>query len=458
MDTNYKTVHFTGIGGISMSALAKILLSNGYKVQGSDKNNSEIIDKLIKDGAKINIGHQKNNIIGADLLVYTDAVSSDNEELVYARELNIPIMNRAEFLGAIMKKYNSRIVISGTHGKTTTTSMIAKILIDSPKNPTILIGGNFDSINGNVRVGSNEIFITEGCEYKGNIKYYNPTICVILNVDSDHLDFFKDLDDVLNAFISYVKKLSSDNHLIINRETYGYDELINATKGKVHSFGKNDDSEYIIRDLIHDEFGRINFTIVNLGKEYPVTLNIMGEHNAYNASASIISAVLSGMEINEAIKKIEGYQGVHRRLEKKGEVCGINIYDDYAHHPTEIQASLSSLKDIKKGKLYAIFQPHTYTRTKALLSHFGESFEDSDEAVITDIYAAREINDNSIHSKDLVNEINKNGKKATYFSSFPEIIDYLKLKAKEDDIILTIGAGNIYELGEMFLKQKGISI
>ncbi len=448
---NYNVIHFTGIGGVSMSAMAQILLKKGYKVQGSDKSESELLENLRNAGAKIFLGHRKENIDGADLVVYTDAVDSSNPEIVRAGELKIPTMGRAAFLGKLMKEYKTRIVISGTHGKTTTTGMISKIVLDGSKDPTILLGGNLDEIDGNVRVGGDEIFITEGCEYKNNIKFYNPTICVILNIDSDHLDFFKDIDDVLKAFTDYVSRLGSSDCVVINRDTYGYEKLAEKSKAKVVSFGETSLADFVIGDLKSSD-KTTSFSITHEGFKRDVKLKVMGIHNAYNAAAAIIGASLSGIPIDEAVKKVETYHGVHRRLERKGEVSGITVYDDYAHHPTEIQASLLAVKEIKTGKIFAVFQPHTFTRTKLLLKLFGVSFKDSDEVIITDIYAAREIDDHSIHSKDLVREIQANGKKAVYLSTFEEILDYLKKTAKKDDIVLTMGAGNIYELGELYLK------
>lgn len=448
-----KTFHFIGIGGISMSGLAEILLDNNIKVQGSDMNMSKSTDRLILKGAKVYKGHNKSYIEDVDIVVYTDAVKEDNEEIVAAKEKGIPIINRASFLGSLMKNYKNRIVISGTHGKTSTTSMVSTIFNHTNLNPTIMVGGELDEIDGNVKVGSSDYFITEGCEYKANILKYEPTTAIILNVDSDHLDFFKDIDDVLNAFIKYVTKLDKDDYLIINRDCYGYEKILDSCVGKIISYGFTDDCTFKIKNIIHNTDNSANFTIEFNNEDHNVKINVLGDHNIQNATAAIASAVINNLPIDIAINNIEYYKGVHRRLEFKGIINDIRVYDDYAHHPTEIKSTLSAFTELKNDneKIYAIFQPHTFTRTKMLLDQFGVSFIDADMTIITDIYAARETDDHTIHSKDLSEEINKNGYNSKYISSFQDILAYLKDNVNPGDIIVTIGAGNIYILGEEFL-------
>lgn len=441
--------HFIGIGGVSMSAMARILKNDGYSVQGSDSHMSSSTDKLLLSGIKVYKGQRKENINGANIVIYTDAVKSDNEELIEAKNKGLKIYSRAEFLGLLMKNYKKRLVVSGTHGKTSTTSMLTTIYNKTNLNPTIMIGGDFDEIGGNVRVGSEDYLITEGCEYKANILRYEPTTAIILNIDSDHLDFFKDIDDVLNTFVNYVKKFSEDDILIVGNNVYGFETLKNNTKAKVISYGEGD-ADFIISDIVHQD-GGLKYNLTYMDKTKEVKLRLIGEHNVYNATAAIAAAVLNDIDADLAIKNIGEYKGVHRRLEYKGETNGVVVYDDYAHHPTEVEASLSAMAEIKNKRLIAIFQPHTFTRTKLLLKQFGRAFAKSDLTIITDIYAARETDDHSIHSRDLSVEINKNGFKSIYISSFKEILEYLEEEAKDGDTIITIGAGNIYILGEEFL-------
>ncbi|NLM06750.1 MAG: UDP-N-acetylmuramate--L-alanine ligase [Tissierellia bacterium] len=443
------TFHFIGIGGVSMSAMAKILKNEGYNVQGSDSHMSSSTDKLLLAGVKVYKGQRKENINGANIVIYTDAVKSDNEELQEAKDKGLKIYSRAEFLGLLMKNYEKRIVVSGTHGKTSTTSMLTTIFNRTNLDPTIMIGGDLDEIGGNVRVGGQKYLITEGCEYKANILKYEPTTAIILNIDSDHLDFFKDIDDVLNTFVEYVKKLSEDDILILGNNVYGFDALKKNTKAKVISYGEGE-ADFIISNIVH-QADSLTYKLSHKGKDKEVKLRVIGDHNVYNATAAVAAAVLNDIDMDSAIKNIAQYKGVHRRLEYKGEIDGIVVCDDYAHHPTEVEACLQAMSEVKKGRLIAIFQPHTFTRTKLLLKQFGKAFAKSDLTIITDIYAARETDDHSIHSKDLSVEINKNGYNSIYISSFKEILDYLKDEAKAGDTIITIGAGNIYILGEEFL-------
>mgnify|MGYP000032092444 FL=1 len=454
-DHVYNNIHFIGIGGVSMSGLAEILLEEGYNVSGSDMNDSFIIEKLRNQGADIYIGHSKDNIKDADLVVYTDAISNDNEELLEAMNRNIKVVDRATFLGALMKNYKNSIAVSGTHGKTTTTSMIATILTNNTLDPTILLGGYLDEIGGNARLGSREIFLTEACEYKGNIVKFFPNTAVILNMEEDHLDYFRDINHIVDTFIQYSKNINENGNLIINVDDVNANKIIENTNANVITIGINNKAYYTAENISFTSNGFPKFMLkINCSSIYPVNLGVMGVHNIYNALASIAVADSLGIPMDVILKSLENFKGTHRRLEVKGFLNGIKIIDDYAHHPTEIKASLKALRNSTKNKIWCIFQPHTYTRTKALLNSFAESFGEADKVIIPDIYAAREKDNGIIHSINLVDALVKNGIDAKYMSSFENIENYILSNAQKGDIVVTMGAGNVNRIGEDLLKSN----
>lgn len=449
----YSNVHFIGIGGISMSGLAEILINQGYNVSGSDAKDSSIIKRLKNLGAQIYINHKAENVEGSDLVIYTDAISQDNEELKKSIELNLPVIDRATFLGALMKNFNNSIAVSGTHGKTTTTSMLSTILNRSHLNPTILLGGELDEIGGNVKLGSDDFILTEACEYKGNILKYFPSMAIILNIDEDHLDYFKSLAHIQDTFIQYAKNLADNSNLIINLDDPNSKKVIDNTSAIVTTFGIESDADYKAENITFSKEGFPSYTLNYKNKEfYNINLSVMGIHNIYNSLASIIAARNIGLNMDLIQKNILSYTGVHRRLEFKGFYNGVKILDDYAHHPTEIKASLNALKMSTRGNIYCIFQPHTFTRTKLLLKNFSEAFDDADKIIITDIYAAREKDNGVVHSKDLSNALTNRGLDAIYIKTFEDIKSYLIENTKENDIVITMGAGNIYSVGEAILK------
>lgn len=449
----YSRIHFIGIGGISMSAMAEILISEGYTVTGSDAKDSPIVERLKKLGALIYIGHSEDNIDSADLVIYTDAISADNEEFIKAKKLEIPVIDRATFLGALMKNYTNSIAVSGTHGKTTTTSMLSTILNRSVLNPTILLGGELDEIGGNVKLGSKEFILTEACEYKGNILKYFPTMAIILNIDEDHLDYFKGIDHIQDTFADYGKNLDKNSYLIINKDDRGHRRVVDNTEARVFTFSIMEDSDYKAENISFSKEGYPSYTLNIKDKEaYEVNLSVMGHHNVYNSLASIAAAHIYGIPMDDILERISQYTGVHRRLELKGYYNGAKVIDDYAHHPTEIKATLNALRNSTDGNIFCVFQPHTYTRTKLLLNSFANSFGAANKVIITDIYAAREKDNGIVHSKDLVNAIFDNGADAMYIQTFEEIEHYLLESVKEDDIILTMGAGNVYLIGDAIVE------
>lgn len=448
-------VHLIGIGGISMSGLAEILLKEGYTVSGSDMNSSLIIDKLKKQGANIYTDHKKENIQGADLIIYTDAISNDNPELLEAKKNGITTLDRGTFLGKLMKNYDKSIAVSGTHGKTTTTSMLATILNKSSLEPTILLGGELDEIGGNVKIGSRNLVLTEACEYKGNILKYQPTMAIILNMEEDHLDYFKNIDHIVDTFKEYANSLDEDGHLIINIDDKNAYKVIKDSKCNIVTFGINNKADYTAENISFTDEGypRFVLNIKDKGK-FPITLNVMGIHNVYNSLASIAAAHTYNVPVESIINSMQYYKGTHRRLETKGYINGIKIMDDYAHHPTEIKAALNALRKSTSQKLWCVFQPHTYSRTKLLLEQFSESFYEADKVIIADIYASREKDTGLIHSTSLVNLLKEKNVEAIYLKSFEEIKNYLFDNMEDGDVLVTMGAGNIYKLGELMLEES----
>ncbi|MBS4534675.1 UDP-N-acetylmuramate--L-alanine ligase [Clostridium sp. D2Q-14] len=454
--SKYKNVHFIGIGGISMSGLAKILLNNNYNVTGSDINESKLISKLRKRGAIINIGHEAKNVIGSDLVVYTSAINEQNPEYRYAINNNIPIMDRATLLGELMKEYQDSIAVSGTHGKTTTTGMIASILNDSELKSTILLGGELDSIGGNVKIDGTELLLTEACEYKENFLKFHPSIGIILNIEEDHLDFFKGIEDIKETFRKFIDLIPDSGHIILNGDDENIKSIIPHKQKNIITFGLDASNDYYADNIKYDDKGCPSYDLyINKIFIERIILNVLGKHNIYNSLAAIASTRITNVKIKNIKTGLKLYKGTHRRFEDKGIINNIQIIDDYAHHPTEIKANLSSISK-KYNKRWCIFQPHTYTRTKSLLKEFGESFNNADEVIITDIYAAREQDTGLVHSKDLVQELKNNNVNAMYIKNFDEIVDYLEKSVDNGDIIITIGAGDVYKIGDMF-KEKIIS-
>ncbi len=451
-------VHLVGIGGIAMSALAEILLDKGYSVSGSDIRASHITTKLSNHGAKVYIGHHQDNITGADIIVYTSAANPDNPEIVKASELGIPILDRAEMTGELMLGYKTSVAVSGAHGKTTATSMISLIFEHAQFNPTILVGGELSEIGGNVKVGGNDLMITEACEYKENFLKFHPNVGVVLNIDEDHLDYFKDFEHIFSTFSKFAKLIPKKGYLVLNNDDYDVRKLISHANCNIITYGINLDSDFQAKNITFSESGYPSFDVIHKGEILErFSLDIPGQHNIYNALASIATTYTLGVPIEQINEKLKKFKGTHRRFDILGEWNTVKVIDDYAHHPTEIKATLDAVQKIPNNRIWCIFQPHTYTRTKSLLLDFGKSFDGADNIIIADIYAAREKDTGEIHSKDLVEQINKEGHNAVYIPSFESIVDHLKKHAAPKDIVLTMGAGNIYEVGNMLVEKAAKS-
>ena len=448
-------VHFIGIGGISMSGLAEILLTAGFRISGSDAHESELTRHLEKQGAELYYGQRKDNIGGhLDLVVYTAAIHEDNPEYIEVVRRGIPMLSRAELLGQIMLNYKNSIAVSGTHGKTTTTSMISEILLAGSADPTISVGGILKSIGGNIRIGSRDLFVTEACEYTNSFLSFCPTTEVILNIEADHLDFFKDLDDIRASFRAFAGRLKAGGLLIISSDIPAYEEIFEGLPCQVVTFGKSGNSTYRADNVVYDEYARPSFDLIVEGKkEERITLSVPGEHNLYNALAAIAVAKASGIPGDAIVRGLANFEGTRRRFEKKGELAGITIIDDYAHHPQEIRVTLEAARKFPKKKLWCVFQPHTYTRTKAFLKEFAESLALADEVILADIYAARETDTLGISSADLAQQIREQGTSVAYLPSFDEIETFILENCSGGDLLITMGAGDIVKVGEKLLGE-----
>ncbi|NFH90155.1 UDP-N-acetylmuramate--L-alanine ligase [Clostridium botulinum] len=448
-----KKVHFIGIGGISMSGLAAVLLNSGYKVSGSDFKESEILKKLRLSGADIYIGHSEKNIKDVDLVVYTAAIPENNPEFIYAKENNIDLMNRAEFLGNIMKGHKYNVAISGAHGKTTCTSMLSNITLKANLDPTILVGGELDIIGGNFRIGSSDYFITEACEYKRSFLSFFPYVGVILNIDADHLDYYKDIDEITETFGQFADLIPNDGYLIGYIGDSRVKEILSKAKCNTLSYGF-ENADVTARNITFNEKGCASFDVYkHNNKLFDLTLSNPGEHNILNALSSICVSLIFDVDYDDIICGLSECKGAHKRFEYKGEVNGVTVIDDYAHHPVEIKATLNTSKKIPHNKTFCVFQPHTYTRTKTLFDEFTDAFFDADEVVLMDIYAAREKDTGLVSSNDLGVALRAKGVKCTNVHSHDEALEYLKNSAKPNDLLLTVGAGDVVIVGEKYLNQ-----
>lgn len=450
----YPKVWFVGIGGISMSGLAQILKSRGVTVAGSDIHPSEATHILENSGIPV-VFHQVRENLTADwdLVVYTAAVKQNNPELMEARSRNIPIMERAELLGLIMAEYPKSIGIAGTHGKTTTTSMVSHILLAADTDPTISVGGILPIIHGNTRVGGPTYFVAEACEYCDSFLHLAPYIGVILNVEEDHLDYFQDLKQIQTSFRDYAAKLPADGALILNNAVQDQAFLTSRTKARVITYG-TEAADWTAVDIAADQRGNYSFNALYRGTPMGrVILQVPGAHNVGNALAACAAAYACGVSMEAILQGLKNFGGTDRRFQYKGNFNGAQVVDDYAHHPTEIAATLAAAAKIPHQKLWCVFQPHTYSRTLAFLDDFAKALSAADHVVLADIYAARETDDGSIHSKDLAQRIKSIGTACDYFGDFSRITDYLCQNISEGDLVITMGAGDIFLVGEALISR-----
>ena len=434
-----------------MSALAEILLTKGKTVSGSDIKSSELTDNLQNLGIKVYIGHTKQNIKDADIVIYTAAVKLSNEELQAAIENDIPIFERAALLGVIMKDYAYSIAVSGTHGKTTTTSMISQVLLEANKNPTCLVGGQLSSIGGNIRIGSFDYLVSEACEYVDSFLSMSPNIAVVLNIEEDHLDYFKDINQIKESFRKFINLSGTHGLCIVCGDDKNASDVVSDVLPRVIRYGiKEDNLDVVAKNITKGKNNCPEFDIYYNNSLYcHVNLCLPGYHNILNSLACC--SVCISLEIDSTSFKtaIEHFCGTKRRFEYIGEYNGATIIDDYAHHPTEITATLTAARSMDFKKIYCIFQPHTYTRTIAFFDEFAEALSLCDVAVLTDIYAAREKNLTNISSKELADKIEN----SLYFDDFNKAAEYIKSVVKDGDLVITMGAGNVFEIYKLILNK-----
>ena len=436
-----------------MSGLAALLLTKGYTVSGSDGKDSEILNKLRSSGAEIYIGHRESNLNSVDLVVYTAAIPNDNPEILEAKKQNIELMDRAEFLGYIMKGHKYNVAVAGTHGKTTTTSMLSNITLSANLDPTILVGGEVDAINGNFKIGESEYFVTEACEYKASFLKFFPYIGIILNIDADHLDYYRDINHIKDTFKEFTDLIPSDGYLVGCAEDNNVLEVLDYAKCNTISYGIEKGDVRAINISFNNK-GCATFTVLHKGVElFDVTFNTTGKQNILYALASISTSIILNIPKEAIIEGLLNCKGAHKRFEYKGEFNGATIIDDYAHHPVEIDATLSTANLIKHNKIYCVFQPHTFTRTKTLFDEFTNCFSKADELILMDIYAAREKDTGLVSSNQLGDAIRNTDMNCINLHSHKEVADYLAKKASPGDLILTVGAGDVVNVGEILLKK-----
>lgn len=447
-------IYFIGIGGISMSGLAEILASRGHQVSGTDVKETAVTKHLQSLGIHINFGHRAENITDdITLVVYTAAIHDDNPELRAAHEKGIRIMDRAHLLGQIMDEYHDSVAVSGTHGKTTTTSMVSEILLAAEKDPTITVGGILPTIGSNLRIGNSPYFVAEACEYFDSFLQFNPFIAIILNVESDHLDYFKTLENIRRSFHAFAQRVPDKGLLAISEKIDHVEELTDGLTCHVETFGLSEKANWRAENIVHEADGRNSFDVYHNGAFFTtIHLHIPGEHNITNALAAIGASAFLGAAPEDCVKGLHHYTGTERRFQLKGKKDGITVIDDYAHHPTEIKAALAAAQNVQHNTTWCVFQPHTFSRTRFLFDEFGEAFGDADEIIIADIFAARETDDGTVSAAQLAERIAQTGKSARYVGDFAAIEAYLREHCKSGDLLMTVGAGDVYKIGENFLK------
>ncbi|MBP5154878.1 MAG: UDP-N-acetylmuramate--L-alanine ligase [Lachnospiraceae bacterium] len=448
-------VHFIGIGGISMSGLAELLHSWGFRVSGSDIAETPLTQKLRRRGIQVTIGQRAENIRpGMHIAVYTAAVHLDNPEFQAAVNAGLAVLSRAELLGQIMENYADSIAVAGTHGKTTTTGMLAEILLAAGTDPTVSLGGMLDSIGGNLRIGHSEYFLAEACEYTNSFLSFYPRTGIILNIREDHLDFFKDLDDIRRSFRLFAENIPAGGRLIIGSGIEDAEQLMAGIAARLIRVGFQDDDEYRAVNQRYSEMGHAEFDLYHRNEDLGhISLQIPGHHNIYNALAAAAAVLEDGIPFEAVQQGLARFGGTHRRFEIKGVLpSDVLIVDDYAHHPDEIVATLKAARCYHR-RINCIFQPHTYSRTKALFSRFAEALGMCDRVVLTDIYPARETDTLGMHSSQLAERLSADGTEAYYLGGFERVVEYVRREARPGDMWITMGAGDVFKIGEELVKR-----
>jgi UDP-N-acetylmuramate--alanine ligase len=447
-------IHFVGIGGIGMSGIAEVLLNLGYTISGSDLSQSDLTQRLASLGARIYTGHHASNLGDTDVVVTSTAVKTDNPEVLEAHRRNIPVIPRAEMLAELLKMKFS-IAVSGSHGKTTTTSMVATVLASGGLDPTMVIGGKLASIGSNAKLGDGEVIVAEADESDGSFLKLSPSLAVITNIDREHLDHYRDIEDIKDAFLQFANIVPFYGSTIICLDDENAKAILPNIKRKTVTYGLHMPADYRASEISFSGPSS-SFTLQYKEKAFGnVTLHVPGLFNVYNSLAAIAVARELDMDFPIIFEGLKTFTGVQRRLEVKGKVNGITIVDDYGHHPTEISETLKAAKQVWKEKIIVVFQPHRYTRTKALFNEFLTAFPNADELIVTDIYAASEAPINGVNAESLCEGIRNRGhNNVIYMPTFDDIVDYLLSIAKSSDVIITQGAGNVWKIGEEFLKRS----
>ena len=443
-------VHLVGIGGVSMSALAEALASKGLSVRGSDMNSGPYTERLKSLGIEVIKGHFSENVDGADIVIRTSAVHDDNPEIMRARELSIPVLERAEAWGILMEEFPEVVCVSGTHGKTSTTAMVTCIALAADRNPEVMIGADMREIGGVVRIADGDLFIAESCEYCNSFLNFNPTVAVVLNIEEDHLDFFSGIDDIIRSFSKFLSNVKPGGVVVANGDDENVRRAIALSGKKTVTFGLSDGCDVTAENLTYKD-GFPTFDIIYKGEKYvSVRLSVLGEHNVKNALAAVAVAIRLGIPAETTARALAAFTGVGRRMEYTGEYNGAKVYDDYAHHPSEIETTLRAVRRAHDGKIICVFQPHTYTRTAALKDDFAAALSLADEVILADIYAAREKNEIGIDSSVIAEKLPD----SLYLGSFDKILERLSKTVSENDFVLTMGAGDIYKVGKRLCELK----
>ena len=449
-----KHLHFIGIGGSSMSGLARFMLQKGCAVSGSDRDASHKTEALEKLGVKIYIGHSAENVHGADLVVYSAAIAESNPERAEAKRLGIPQVERAVLLGRLMSTFDQAICVSGTHGKTTTTSMIAQIFVEAGEDPGVHIGGELDAIGGGTRVGGGNTFIAEACEYSGSFWHFYPTIAVILNIDEDHLDFYKDLDDIEASFRRFAGLVPEDGWVVGWGDDPRVRHVLSALKCRTRTYGLEPYNELRAEDISYDELGRPRFTVTLYGHPLcEVELAVSGEKNLLDALAAIAVSDIAELPMSRVSETLAHFTGAHRRFDLTSVTDGVRIYQDYAHNPAEMKTAIHIAAMQPHKTLWAVWQPHTYSRTKALFNGFVETFDEADHILITDVMGARESDPGDIRSEMFLEPLRARGKRVDVTPTFDDAEAYLRSHWHSGDLVITLGCGNIALLNEQIAKK-----
>lgn len=444
-----KKVHFIGIGGSGMCPIAEILLHKGFELTGSDTSESDTLARIRSYGIPVAMGQKAENVEGAELVVYTAAIKQDNPELVAAKEKGIPTVERSVMLGMVTRRFPNTVAVAGTHGKTTTTAMITQVLLEAGLDPSAIIGGKLPLIGGNGRVGKSETIVCEACEFVDTFLQLNPAISVILNIDNDHLDYFGTVENTIRSFHKFCEQTTGT--IIVNGDDANSMKAVDGIKNaRVITYGFKATNDYSAANLQKTRRAREKFSVEKAGKKaVEITLSVPGKHNIYNALAAFAVADTLGVSADSIAKSLHAFTGVHRRFELLGEFGGVTVADDFAHHPTEVAATLTAAKEMGFSRVWAVFQPHTYSRTYLLFNDFVKALKIADKVVLSEILAVRETNTYNIYAKDLAEKIPG----CVWFKTFEEISDYMVQNAKDGDLILTLGGGDVYKCANMIVDK-----